>query len=94
MSGAATNTLREQILYLAQARSRVQIVEHLIESGPALQRKLRTELDASRTNSRSLQSLSEKGWVEKVENEYRLTRAGRVITEEFTGMLDTVKTVE
>ena len=94
MSSDKTDTPREQVLFLARAESRVQIVEHLIESGPATQRKLRTEFDASRTTvSRSLQSLTEKGWVEKSQNEYRLTRAGRVIAQEFMGMLDTVDAV-
>jgi len=92
MSSNKTDTPHEQILFLAQAESRVQIVKHLFKSGPATQRTLRSELDASRTTvSRSLQSLTEKGWVEKSQNEYRLTRAGRVIAQEFTGMLDTVE---
>ena len=92
MSSNKPDTPREQILFLARAESRVQTVKHLFKSGPATQRTLRTELDASRTTvSRSLQSLAEKGWVEESQNEYRLTRAGRVIAQEFTGMLDTVE---
>lgn len=95
MSGDKTDTPRDQILFLARARSRVQILRYLAESGPTTQRKLRSELDASRTTvSRSLKSLTAKRWVENVDNTYRLTRTGEVITAEFTGLLDTMKAVE
>lgn len=90
-----TGTPRDQILFLARAESRVRIAEHLVESGSAPQRELRTALEASRTTvSRSLQSLTDKGWVEKYEGDYRLTRAGQIIAAEFSGMLDTVEAVE
>ena len=86
---------RDQILFLARAESRVRVIELLVESGPATQREIRTQLDASRTTvSRSLQSLRDRGWVEKSDGAYRLSRAGRIIAAEFARLLDTVKTVE
>ena len=86
---------RDQILFLARAESRVRVVELLVESGPATQREIRAQLDASRTTiSRSLQSLTDRGWVERSDGAYRLTRAGRIIAAEFGQLLDTVETVE
>lgn len=95
MSGDETATPREQVLFLARAESRSQIVKALMKSKSATQRELRNQLDAARTTvSRSLQSLTKKGWVEKVGNAYRLTHTGHIIAEEFTGMLDAVNAVE
>ena len=89
------DTPLDQILFLARAESRVRVVELLVESGPATQREIRSQLDASRTTvSRSLQSLQERGWVEKSDGAYRLSRAGRIIAAEFARLLDTVNTVQ
>lgn len=89
------DTPLNQLLFLVRAESRVRIIEHLVKSGPATQRELRTHLDASRTTiSRSLQSLVNRSWVEESDGAYRLSRAGQIIAAEFARMLDTVKTVE
>lgn len=95
MSDDETVSPLDQILFLVRAESRVRIIEHLLESGAATQRELRTELDTSRTTiSRSLRSLVEKGWVENDRNSYRLTQTGMIIAGEFSDMLDTVEATE
>ncbi|MFO7927198.1 MAG: helix-turn-helix transcriptional regulator [Halobacteriota archaeon] len=84
----------EWIRFLARANSRVRILEHLSEAETATQRDLRTQLDASRTTiARSLQSLEDRHWVERNDGAYRLTRIGAIITDEFSGMLETVQRV-
>lgn len=84
----------EAVLFLARAESRVRILEHLIAADSATQSELRTQLAASRTTiSRSLQSLMNKGWVDKSGDEYQLTRAGALISEAFGELLDTVEDV-
>ena len=89
-------TAFEQMQFLMRGKSRVRIMECLSGSKSATQRDLRTRLDVSRTTvARSLRSLEDRGWVENVEDgAYRLTRVGAVIIAEFSGMLDTVQTVE
>ena len=95
MGDDGTTDPREQVLYLARANSRVQVVEQLVESGTATQQELRTHLDASRTTvSRALQSLSERNWVERRDTGYRLTTLGRVVANEFTGMLNRIGAAE
>jgi len=85
----------EQILFLARAESRVEIVRHLLKSEPATQRDLRARLDASRTTvSRALSSLVERDWVEESGGTYRLTSPGRAITGAFTDLLATVEAVD
>lgn len=89
-----TETL-EEIRFLARAESRVHIMEHLAEAGSATQRDLRTELDASRTTvARALRSLADKGWIENDDGEYRPTRVGTIIADEFSELLETVRRVE
>lgn len=85
----------ETVRFLARAESRVYIMQRLAESGPATQRDLRTDLDASRTTvARSLQSLTDRDWVKLDDGAYRLTRMGAVVIEEFSGMLETVRRVD
>ena len=85
----------DQIVFLSRAESRARIVERLRRAGPATQRELRTELDASRTTvSRSLKALAERGWIARSDGAYRLTESGRRIAAEFARMLDTVEAVE
>jgi predicted transcriptional regulator len=84
----------DQVLFLARAESRVEILRSLADS-TATQRELRTRLDVSRTTvSRALQSLSEREWVEKSGDEYRLTQAGRHVLTAFDQLLETVAQVD
>lgn len=88
------DTPLEAVRFLARAESRVRVLEYLAASEPATQRDLRTELDASRTTvSRAVGSLVEAGWVEHRDREYRLTRVGRIVAEEFSSMLDAMASV-
>lgn len=95
MVGDESRTPLDHVLFLARAESRVRVMEVLRESGAATQRDLRTELDAARTTiSRALQSLSERGWVEKSDSAYQLTSTGRILAVEFGRTLDTISRVE
>jgi len=86
---------RERLLFLLRARSRLRVVEHLAANGPATQRALRTELDAARTTvARATTALEDTGWIERVDGAYRLTRAGRTLTEDVLELLDTVDRVD
>jgi predicted transcriptional regulator len=78
----------DEVLFLARAESRVNTVNSLLESGAASRRKLQARLDVSRTTlSRALQSLTDRGWVEKTGSACRLTRIGQLVVTEFTDML-------
>ena len=95
MTGDGTATPREQILFLARAESRIRILEGLSETESATQSELRTRINASRTTvSRALKSLTEKGWVEKFDGSYRLTRIGQRIAVEFGRMFDEIEKVD
>jgi predicted transcriptional regulator len=95
MDGSDSETPRERVLFLARAQSRAGIVETLAATGSATQRQLRERLNASRTTvSRALQSLTDRGWVEEANGEYRLTRSGDHIAVAFDRLLDTVDRVD
>jgi len=84
----------DQVRFLARAHSRVDVLKHLAEEA-ATQRELRSELDASRTTvSRALQSLADEDWVASENGEYRLTPVGDVVADEFTGLLEAMRTVD
>ena len=85
----------ESICFLSRAESRASLMETLLESGPLDHRTLQQRLDYSRsTITRSLDSLSENGWVENSDGGYQLTPAGRAIISEFRELLETVETAE
>jgi DNA-binding transcriptional MocR family regulator len=85
------DTHLDRVRFLARADSRVHILERLATDGPATQRALRDDLDASRTTvARALSALDAEGWVEADCGTYRLSHAGRVVTEEFSALLDTM----
>jgi predicted transcriptional regulator len=85
----------EQVRFLARADSRVDVLAALAEDGPASQRTLRDDLDVSRTTvARALQSLADADWVAAEDGAYHLTPAGRIVVSEFTGLLETMATVD
>ncbi|WP_255152457.1 helix-turn-helix transcriptional regulator [Halorarius halobius] len=95
MNGDDSDVPREQVLFLARAESRVRIMDALAEAESVTNRQLRDRLDASRTTvSRALRSLAERGWVEKSDGAYRLTRAGQHVATAFDRLLDTVDRVD
>ncbi|MHB9285552.1 helix-turn-helix transcriptional regulator [Halobacteriales archaeon Cl-PHB] len=84
-----------QIAFVARSDARVQVLEELLESGPATQRDLRDCLDTSRsTVTRALQALAEEDWIESSGDAYRLTPVGTVIAAEFLDLVDTVRMTE
>lgn len=95
MSSDQTATPRKQVLFLTRAESRVQIMDALSTSAPATQPELRARLEASRTTvSRALNALAEKGWVEKSDGAYRLTRPGQLLARELTHLFDEIERIE
>lgn len=85
----------EQVAFLARSETRVRLLERLLEAGPSTQRDLRDHLDASRsTVTRSLSALEERGWIEQSQGVYRLTPPGEVVTDEFTSLLESIRTTD
>jgi predicted transcriptional regulator len=85
----------ERVRFLAQATSRVQVMEYLASFEPSTQRELRQHLDGSRTTiARAVRSLRDAGWLTEDEEGHRLTQAGRIVATEFSALLDTVRRTE
>jgi len=83
------------VSFLARSETRARIVEQLLASGPATQRELRTELDASRsTVARSLSALEDRGWVAADSGSYALTSMGRPVAEAFLDAVDAVRATD
>jgi len=88
-------TAVESISFLSRAESRVCLMECLLEAGPVDQQALQRRLDHSRsTVTRSLDSLSEVGWVTETAEGYQLTPVGRLVISEFQELLSAVETAE
>ena len=84
-------TAVESISFLSRAESRVCLMECLLEVGPVDQQALQRRLDHSRsTVTRSLDSLSEVGWVTETAEGYQLTPVGRLVISEFQELLSAV----
>lgn len=95
VTGAEDATPIEEVQFLVRSDSRVRLVNHLLESGPATRQELQEGIDASkRTVARSLQSLEERGWIKNEDSGYRLTQVGTVLTESFVTTLDTFRRAE
>jgi predicted transcriptional regulator len=85
----------EQISFLTRSESRVRILTHLLTDGPATQRAFRAELDSSRsTVTRALSALTERGWVERTGDSYRLTPPGRIVADGLDALVDTVQATD
>lgn len=70
---------RETLQFLAASAHRPALIERL-SAGPARPADLVAALGCSRASvHRHLSALSERGWVEKVDGEYRLTETGRYV---------------
>jgi predicted transcriptional regulator len=82
--------MNEEIEYLARSDTRVELLRVLAE-GPKGHRDLHDRLGASRTTlSRSLDRMSEFGWIEQRSNgsPYRLTALGAHVEREFSELLE------
>jgi len=85
----------ESVSFLSRAESRVCLMESLLDDGPLDQRAVQQRLDYSRSQiTRSLESLTEVGWVTATPDGYQLTPVGRLIISDFCELLATVETAE
>lgn len=85
----------EHVEFLSRSEHRVAVLRHLRESGPTTKREFREELAASRsTVTRSLSALEERGWIASNSDEYRLTAAGREVTDRFLYLTEAVELTE
>lgn len=85
---------REQVAFLVGSEHRVSTMEAL-RDGPARPNELERSLAASRaTVQRALSGLSERGWVEKRDGDYRLTGAGTFVLRSYRNLTDVVETTE
>ncbi len=85
----------EQIAFLARSEARVTILTHLLVAGPTTRRAFREELNQSRsTVTRALSALSDCGYVEQDGGSYSLTPQGRLVSDSFADLVDTVQATE
>lgn len=85
----------ERIAFLTRSKPRVEILTHLLESGPTTQREFREHVDASRsTVTRALAALEEYDWVRRDGEAYRLTPQGRIVADGLCDLVDTVRATE
>jgi len=81
---------RELASDLLRSPARINILQHLRER-PATRYELRETLDCSRTTvDRNLESLHEDGWITRASDDYELTTAGEIVSEETSGYLQAV----
>jgi len=85
----------EQIAFLTRSEARVRILTHLLESGPTTQRAFRADLNQSRsTVTRALSALTDCGYVTQDGQHYSLTTPGRIVSDSFTDLVDTVQATD
>lgn len=85
---------REDIVYLARSRNRIEILEALA-AGPRTSRDVETATGASRsTLERILTELQERGWAERThDGTYEATAAGEFAVTEFMPIVRSMKTI-
>lgn len=85
----------EQIAFLTRAEPRVEILTHLLDSGPTTQREFRDHVDASRsTVTRALSALDEHDWIRRDGESWRLTPQGRIVADGLGDLVDTIRATE
>jgi len=85
----------EHVEFLARSRTRISILETLLNRGEVSRDDLRAELDvASSTAGRALRSLVDRGWVDNEGQTYRLSPVGEVVASEFLSLTETVRAVD
>lgn len=88
------STPLDEVEFLARSAYRVEILNALAERVHTRQ-DLHEETGISQpTLGRILGSFQDHGWVEKAGQEYALTPFGELLAEEFSGLLDTVETMQ
>lgn len=82
----------DDVEFLARSPHRVTVVR-LLEDGPWTRPDLHEESGISQpTLGRVLGSLEDRGWMELVQSEVRLTPMGALVTEAFSDLLDAIET--
>lgn len=82
----------EHISFLSRSTARIGILRLLLDSGPATQREIRGRLDTSRsTVTRALSAHEKREWIQQEDGEYQLTTMGRIITEEFLELVESIR---
>jgi predicted transcriptional regulator len=85
----------DQVAFLARSESRVRVLERLLTSGSTTRREFREALGASRsTVTRSLSQLEARNWIQGSDDAYELTPAGRLVAQQFLGLVESVETTE
>lgn len=82
----------DALVFLARSPNRAAVLAALREA-PADRTTLRERVDASRvTVGRITTDLEERGWIERSGQGYRVTAAGRAVSEAYERFVDTVET--
>lgn len=85
----------DQIAFLSRSESRVRVLEQLRSNGPMTQREFREQLDTSRsTVARTLSQLEEHGWLSQTGDTYTLTPTGRLVSEQFLSLVESLRMAE
>lgn len=80
--------------YLASSTYRSEVLAALAD-GERTRRELHDSVGVPQpTLGRLLGGFEERGWIERVGEEYRITGLGSLLAEDFAGLLDTVETVQ
>jgi predicted transcriptional regulator len=84
----------DDVEYLASSDNRVEVLEALAVE-PLTRTALHERTGISQpTLGRVLEGFEERCWIRKVGREYRITRLGSLLTEEFGRLLGTVETIQ
>jgi len=91
MEGPTQEEVVDQLESVVRSATRVWILEHLRDGGPASRDELRARCEASRTTlGRNLEALQERGWVREVDRRYELTTKGESATAHLLKLIDVV----
>lgn len=84
----------DDIAFLSRSNNRVRVMSELA-SGGRTRRELRESIDVSKpTLGRVLAGFEERDWIRSDGREYALTPIGRLLAEEFEGMMETVEATQ
>lgn len=84
----------DDIAFLSRSNNRVRVLDELRDCGRT-RRELRESIDVSKpTLGRVLEGFEERDWIRTNGREYALTPIGRLLAEEFDGLMDTVETTQ
>jgi predicted transcriptional regulator len=85
----------DQIAFLTRSEARVQILTHLLATGPTSRRTFRERLAHSRsTITRALSALVDNGYVDRDADEYRLTPMGHIVADGLDDLVDRVQATD